>query len=369
MLKSEDWDKIITLADRLRVSFILAGLLSEHENPDIPDDIMEYYQWQLNSNKARNASLSLQIRSIAQTFHKSDIPFMFIKGGACLARGLYPAGWRSMTDLDILVHREDKERALDSLLLAGYNKRTDGIEQTHHMPPLFNPDYPGEIELHTTPYPIGAADQNLLNGLWTNSDKINFMGASIIVPNPTDHVWIMLRTDTIGRVTIPRLSDIIEYSLITDNKLVIDNEILIERAKNDKIPNLVKAFLDYKEPFDINSGVFAIKNPDYALWEKISRIILEKELQNNRWHSSRRRFLAIRFLPSGGLKNRIKFGAWLTKEIVFTDRFEPGEFKEKPLISKTLTYLKIGVLFFISGIEYLIYYLTVSWKNKYLKKN
>ncbi len=359
------WERCLSLAGNLRMPLVIGGLICERPDLDIPLAVREKISADLIANKARNALLSLQIQSIAKSFGDAYIPCMFIKGGACLVRNLYPAGWRFMSDIDILVKREDIERASRILYESGYDQVTDGIEQLHHLPPFSHPGLPGEIELHWIPYPIGAPDKELLEQFWSRAECVSFMGTSALVPELTDHVWLMLRTDLVSRATIPRLSDIFEYSLIIDRGLPVDRLLLEKRADADRIPGLINSFFTCVETFADGYKPVDPQNCELCLWEGISRFINRNELSSKFWQSSRRRILAVRFLSRKGIMAKTAFALWLAKEIVTIDRFQPGDFKKKPLYLKAYEYSKLLLLFAVSGIEHFILAIHCKRNNRH----
>jgi hypothetical protein len=117
-----------------------------------------------------------QVKKILENFQKANIPVIALKGLAL--RGLYPRPeLRSMSDADILVHKEDVERADKILINLGYYKlvSTEVHNNYAHEKHL-------HIEVHWT-----LIDELCIktvsefnNTLWQNTRTINIQDVSVL---------------------------------------------------------------------------------------------------------------------------------------------------------------------------------------------
>ena len=163
---------------------------------------------------------------------------MFIKGGACLIRDLYPPGCRFLSDIDVLFHEHHLQNAFGLLKSEGYNIIDDNIIHAHHFPALEHPLYASALELHRAPYPTTPMSGYVLPGIWKNSETLQYLHEKVIVPSVTDHAWILMRTDPISRPLLPRLCDVIELALLKTNGTAIDFDCLCQRAQEENLPNI-----------------------------------------------------------------------------------------------------------------------------------
>src|SRR5439155_12050221 len=73
---------------------------------------------------ARCAALEKGLAGIASVFDAARLPFMLLKGPYLAARFYGDPRGREFRDLDILIHRADRQRAFSILEQAGYARRS-----------------------------------------------------------------------------------------------------------------------------------------------------------------------------------------------------------------------------------------------------
>ena len=111
----------------------------------------------------RHEQLQYEYERLCEALEKAEIPFLPLKGA--VIRGLYPEPWmRTSCDIDVLVHREDLERAI--LQLSEQLKYAEKERATHDVS-LFSPSGV-HVELHFDLVEEGRANNaiRILNTVW-----------------------------------------------------------------------------------------------------------------------------------------------------------------------------------------------------------
>lgn len=131
----------------------------------------------------RYEQLNYENERICMAFEKAQIPFIPLKGS--IIRKYYPESWmRTSCDVDVLVHEEDAEKAVDVLVKEyGYTFR----KKTPHDMSLYTPNH-SHIELHYDLVEDGVANNssNILRTVWET--VINRKGFSFLY-DMTDEMY------------------------------------------------------------------------------------------------------------------------------------------------------------------------------------
>ncbi len=113
----------------------------------------------------RYEKLNYELKRLSDALEQAQIPFIPLKGS--VLRQYYPEPWmRTSCDIDVLVHREDLDSAIDALVQnLQYTKKGSGS----HDVSLFSPSGV-HIELHFDLAEEGYADQAvpMLRDVWDN---------------------------------------------------------------------------------------------------------------------------------------------------------------------------------------------------------
>ena len=337
--------------------YLIAWLISE------PDIILQkkyrrQFTQELLKNKTRNILLKMQIIKLAKEFNKVQIPHIFLKGSAGLIRNLYDIECRYLSDIDILVPENQIDRTIKLLISLGYNPENNIVPSTHHhLEPYYHSNYPSEIEIHREPYGLSMLDRPAMPQLWHDADKILIEGECLLVPSITDHIWIIIRSEAINGALIPKLKETIEISQIIFNNYSFDIKLLVERAKQENIPNIIVAYsFACEKYFGIEHFVPVEENmiKNWYVWSlKQQRTIL----RNNLYKASRSRFGALTFLLSGGITQKIKYIKWLSRY----EALENTEIHKIPFVfCKMWRISKDIALYFIFYIDYLWFQVTTG---------
>jgi hypothetical protein len=130
---------------------------------------------------------------------QAGIPVVLLKGAA-LAVAVYRSfEERPMADIDLLVRREDAQRAQELLLGAGWRRPAcdrslaadERVYEVHqHLPPL--EDERGTetgLELHTDLFGAGHPFAELTRGVWRDARSVRLDDAEVLVPSPV-HLFV-----------------------------------------------------------------------------------------------------------------------------------------------------------------------------------
>lgn len=135
---------IYSIAKQHDLSHLIAATLSKN-GVLTQDDISKKFQQQMMMAVYRYEQKNYTLKQIKQILEQAEIPHIPLKGS--VIQKYYPTPWlRTSCDIDVLIHREDTDRAITVLSEAGYIRQSD---MTTH-------DYsfmaPGKVhlELHYT---------------------------------------------------------------------------------------------------------------------------------------------------------------------------------------------------------------------------
>jgi hypothetical protein len=102
----------------------------------------------------RMQQLARRAQQTTRAFAEAGVPCLLLKGAAVGAIIDPSFRARPMTDIDVLVHRGDVERAKAAVLAAGWNLTENPVylemlQDAHHLPHFVDPALPGmRLELH-----------------------------------------------------------------------------------------------------------------------------------------------------------------------------------------------------------------------------
>lgn len=307
----QTWRPLLNLAAEETIDLYLAAWFLRDWGESVPPDLRVALDTSLRRNEARNALLKSQVAELAVLFGEAGIPAMFLKGAAGLVRELYPLACRQVLDIDVLVPLDrvgDSRRLLRS---EGYEPRPLKFtlaESFQHIERHWHRARVADVEIHFRPYPSVSSADPVMTGIWDDAESLALGSARVTVPSVTDHAWILMRTDMLGRPFFPRLRDAIETHLILKNGHSVDFGLIARRAESDGVPNIVRGMSCACTRY-LGMAPFASTNgPLPKRWEKWS-------LEFNRRRRSGRikhpehlcEFAAMRFLPDGRIASRIRF--------------------------------------------------------------
>ncbi|NTW51926.1 MAG: nucleotidyltransferase family protein [Chlorobiaceae bacterium] len=148
-------------------------------------------------SKAHWTHSQLMLRQTASAIDllaAQGIPVMLLKGGALHAAALSNQGARITGDLDVLVHRSDFQRSVETLYACGWSSKSSlefarvqwrfrsGINL--HIRPH------GDIDIHHQPLHESLLSDDLIDALWARAEQSSFHGRSVLIPALADQVVI-----------------------------------------------------------------------------------------------------------------------------------------------------------------------------------
>lgn len=158
--------EIYAVSKRNDMSHLVGFALEKHGLISPEDEIFAKFQKQQYLAMYRCEGMEYEIARIRDFFENEKIGFIMLKGA--VIRELYPEGWmRTSSDIDVLVHREDLDRAEELLLNKLEYKK--GIEGTHDR--SFHSEGGVHVELHFTLIEDERANlaQDVLKDAWDHA--------------------------------------------------------------------------------------------------------------------------------------------------------------------------------------------------------
>lgn len=187
----EEWERLATKAADLAVGPLVYAVLRQREDRyTVPAAVLQGLRNHYLESALRNFALYRQLRTVLDRLQAQGIEVIVLKG-AYLAQAVYrDAALRMMSDVDLLIHAEDRSRVHDLLAELGYRQesvKTDAPELLHHD--LYtHPDQPVSFEIHWTLVSQGAPFQIDIAGLWARAETIRIAGVQTRTLSPVDLV-------------------------------------------------------------------------------------------------------------------------------------------------------------------------------------
>ena len=146
-----DWDYLVRVSTShyvfpaLYCNLKSAGLLHY-----LPKDLVEYMKHITGLNRERNLQIIEEANKINAHLRKHNIAPIFLKGTGNLLEGLYDdIAERMVGDIDILVKKEECDRAFTLLLELGYtNKISEVYDEYRHLPRITSDNKLAAVEIH-----------------------------------------------------------------------------------------------------------------------------------------------------------------------------------------------------------------------------
>jgi hypothetical protein len=168
----------------------------------LPDPVREeslqaYYRY-----AARNTFLAEKIKPLCELFQREQVPLMILKGIA-LCHDIYPSpALRPVTDVDLLVRKEDRGRAEELLREAGYQFVFESSKKlrAHHraMNSSFYADAEGSFSVHlhwhlvNNSWPVeNIVDAISMDDIWGQARPYSFEGIQVSTLAP-HHLLLFL---------------------------------------------------------------------------------------------------------------------------------------------------------------------------------
>ena len=162
---ARDWERLIfeaggcELAPRVAAQIEAAGLADS-----VPERAGYHLELARLFAALQHEAVAKELAALTEALAEHDLPFLLLKGGAYIVGGFAASQGRTLSDIDILVRKEDLAVVEDRLEGAGwiYAKR-DPYDQEyyrrwmHELPPMMHIDRHSALDVHHTVTPPTSA--------------------------------------------------------------------------------------------------------------------------------------------------------------------------------------------------------------------
>ena len=155
--RAEHWNSFLPLARRAGLMGRCLEVFESNGLLDlVPDRLVDQFKGTLAQTRYVQVQALRELNQVARVLGSEDIPLIALKGVAYLAAGLPPRGWRSLSDIDLLVRSQDLLRAEQALQRTGWQLHGDfdGYDQRyyrewmHEIPPMIHSQRETEVDIH-----------------------------------------------------------------------------------------------------------------------------------------------------------------------------------------------------------------------------
>lgn len=157
-LDDREWESVISVA---RAEALAATLAERLADAGVPGEIAALVADLRTAAKVQQNAALWEAEMARRALEPAGVRFVLLKGTAYAAAGLPNAAGRQIGDLDIMVAREDLDRAEAALLAAGWEwVKSDPYDDAyyrqhmHELPPLIHKDRDRMIDVHHTILPL-----------------------------------------------------------------------------------------------------------------------------------------------------------------------------------------------------------------------
>ncbi len=157
-LDDREWESVISVA---RAEALAATLAERLADAGVPGEIAALVADLRTAAKVHQNAALWEAEMARRALEPAGVRFVLLKGTAYAAAGLPNAAGRQIGDLDIMVAREDLDRAEAALLAAGWEwVKSDPYDDAyyrqhmHELPPLIHKDRDRMIDVHHTILPL-----------------------------------------------------------------------------------------------------------------------------------------------------------------------------------------------------------------------
>ena len=200
-----DWTRLVEKARQEGVSAVLFHNITSHHLEDlVPRDSYGDLSNQYYANLKHNLSIIGALREVLATFQESGIPCIVLKGIA-LAERVYPnIALRGMSDVDILVRKEDLFTVDEHLSSHGYTSTDSTVTKAIHNPVgylaslEYRKDAKSPLNLHVHWHTVNTSvpatmfvERIDINRLWEHSAVTSVADSHALMLRP-EHMIIYL---------------------------------------------------------------------------------------------------------------------------------------------------------------------------------
>lgn len=185
-----DWERFFRLAQLERAVPVIYRRLGDLLGDRVPGEVMDRIRRLALVNDFHVLRLESRLRESVRAFNHARVRVMLLKGAGLAYTAYDGIRERPMSDLDVLVDRENAELAHRTMREIGWRDVEGGIpkavyERHHHLPPLCDEQSRElQLEIHTALFPERQPFNVTLHELWERARPIGVGGARACVPHP-----------------------------------------------------------------------------------------------------------------------------------------------------------------------------------------
>ena len=200
-----DWNTIYEKSIEWKITSFLYHIISirlpESQRASTPRQISQKLKMSYTLTSLLNNSNYTELEKIQKTFNAEGIELILLKGSH-LARFVYrDIGLRAMSDIDLMVKKEEFLKAVELLFQMGFGAPSEDklelIERCkanfnkiasnlRHFPSLVDQRNKVKLDLHFSPVKIAAPFNIDIDGLWERSKKTEINGTKALLLSPED---------------------------------------------------------------------------------------------------------------------------------------------------------------------------------------
>jgi len=193
VLQKLDWEYLFVFARRHSVVSLLYSRLQETASNSVPPDEFKRLQKYFQENAARNVLLSAELCRLIDLLKANEIEAIPYKGPALALFAYGQVALRRFVDLDIMVRKEDVERAIELLISQGYEpskplneSQRNVLLRTQHNVQFRRHNKQLIVELHWEVASHLFASSVQADDLWKKLVSIELNGRSVKTIAPED---------------------------------------------------------------------------------------------------------------------------------------------------------------------------------------
>lgn len=185
----EDWRRVIWLAEKEVATSALHRMLGRSPENHAPPAVMAYLSKSAMVSDFRMRHLADRLGRTSRSLAEHGVPFVLLKGAAVGALTDPTFCARPMTDLDLLIHPADADRARKAIIASGWPETTNPIllkllQDQHHLPPFVDPQMPDvRLELHVSLLPADHSFGFDASDIWRDAQDAPGPFAGALVPS------------------------------------------------------------------------------------------------------------------------------------------------------------------------------------------
>lgn len=182
-----DWARIVAIAETERATPVLWRVLGRADGSLVPAVVADRLRGSAMVYDFRMRRLESRLAQTVAVLRDRGIPVLLLKGAALAVSEFGGFTERPMSDIDLLVRRDDVGRARQAIIDSGWPETTDPrlldlLKDEHHLPPFGDPEPTGlRVELHRAFLPVDHPFAFDEDDLWrgASSAEAAFAGALI----------------------------------------------------------------------------------------------------------------------------------------------------------------------------------------------